>query len=337
MTRDSAQTVWPRPNLRRFQRGFFAASVVAALPLAVSAGSYDFQPINVQGDNFTQLLGVNNATTIAGYHGANLNQGFVLTPPSTFTMENFPGSAQTQVVGINNNGDTAGFFIDTGGVTHGFEKIGATFSTVDAPGTAFTQILGINDNQVLAGYSSQDAGGANPQTAFVMTPDKVFHILTSALNGLGSQSAQATGVNNNLGVTGFYIDGLNVTHGFFLPGLSQTPVTIDLQGATFTQALGLNNLGEIVGDYIDAGGKMHGFLDNNGVFQTIDDPQGIGTTTINGINDKGQLVGFFVDANNATEGFLASPTPDSCATSGLLILTLAALAVWRPGQHRSHG
>jgi hypothetical protein len=86
---------------------------VAALPLSAAAAVYTFEDINFPNDNFTQLLGVNNATTIAGYHGAgttpqNPNQGFTVTPPSTFTQENFPASVQTQVVGINNNGDTAG-------------------------------------------------------------------------------------------------------------------------------------------------------------------------------------------------------------------------------------
>jgi hypothetical protein len=30
-----------------------------------------------------------------------------------FADENFPGSAQTQVIGINNNGDTVGFYVDS--------------------------------------------------------------------------------------------------------------------------------------------------------------------------------------------------------------------------------
>jgi hypothetical protein len=54
---------------------------------------------------FTQLLGINNSATIAGYYGDGSivpNNGFTLTLPNTFLPQNFPGAAQTQVIGINN-------------------------------------------------------------------------------------------------------------------------------------------------------------------------------------------------------------------------------------------
>src|ERR1700722_8773092 len=67
----------------------------------ISSG-YNFTTINFTGDPFTQLLGINDDSLIAGYHGSGMtptspNKGFRLTLPSTFTAENFPGSSQTQV------------------------------------------------------------------------------------------------------------------------------------------------------------------------------------------------------------------------------------------------
>jgi len=56
---------------------------------------------------FTQLFGINNGATIAGYFGDGTvapDDGFTLTLPSTYTPENFPGSVQTQVVVINVDG-----------------------------------------------------------------------------------------------------------------------------------------------------------------------------------------------------------------------------------------
>ena len=60
---------------------------------------------------FTQLLGINDHYEIAGYH-TNVpgNKGFILKLPDSFTDENFPNSAQTQVVGIDNEGRTVGFY-----------------------------------------------------------------------------------------------------------------------------------------------------------------------------------------------------------------------------------
>src|SRR6516225_8365396 len=70
------------------------------------ATGYHFQSIaSPQDTTFTQLLGINDQGTIAGYFGSGAaghpNKGFTLTLPNTFTPENYPGSAQTQVVGID--------------------------------------------------------------------------------------------------------------------------------------------------------------------------------------------------------------------------------------------
>src|SRR5260370_39738180 len=78
---------------------------------------FTFQTIFSPGDTFTQLLGINDFEVIAGYHGANVNKGFVFTFPNTFTPETFHNSVQTPVIGINNRGFTDGFYIDMAGGT----------------------------------------------------------------------------------------------------------------------------------------------------------------------------------------------------------------------------
>jgi hypothetical protein len=101
---------------------------------------YTIKTEDVTGDTFTQLLGVNDAGTIVGYHGATVNKGEILQQ-GTFAPDNFPGSAQTQVTGINNVGQQVGFYVDQEGNTHGFiENNGAfsAFSTIDAPNTTLT-------------------------------------------------------------------------------------------------------------------------------------------------------------------------------------------------------
>jgi len=278
---------------------------------------YTFKVANFAGDTFTQLLGINNGGTIAGYHGAgstpqNPNKGFTLTLPSNFTNENFPNSVQTQVVGINNQGNTGGFFVDMAGTTHGFLDTNGVFSVVDAPNTAFNQILGLNDHGVAVGYSSTDPGGAVKQLAYVENHG-TFSYLTS-LFAKGTGNTQATGINNNNMVSGFYVDANNVTHGFEVnyknPHRAKL-TTIDFPGATSTQVLGINNKGQLSGVYTDSANHSHGFIDTNGHFQSIDAPLGIGTTTLNGINDRGQAVGFFVDGAGNTQGFAASPLLNS--------------------------
>src|SRR5260370_18614934 len=127
---------------------------------------FDVRAVNSWGDAWAELLGTNEDGWSAGSHGAVINRGFVLTLPDTFTDENFPGSDQTQVIGINERGDTDGFYI-TAGVTHGFLRIDGVYSTVDFPGTPFNQLLGLNNRHQAAGYFA-DAAGIDPPYIFAI-------------------------------------------------------------------------------------------------------------------------------------------------------------------------
>jgi hypothetical protein len=298
-----------QPNRMRtaLKRLSLCAAFTTLLGLPAWAESdiiYNSQTINFAGDTFTQLLGINEDNRIAGYHGSGAtghpNQGFVLSLPGTFASENYPGSAQTQVIGINNRRHTDGFYIDTGGTTHGFLIIDNVPQTVDFPGTTFNQLLGLNRFDQAAGYY---ADGANIDHPYIFDANGgVFLVLTipGATGG-----AQATGINNKGSISGFFIDGSGVNHGFLIAEGKFTQ--LDFPQSTFTQALGLNNRGEVVGAYTDGGGLSHGFVYHRGHYQSFDEPDGVGTTLINGINDRGRIVGFYVDSQGNTDGFLATP------------------------------
>jgi len=321
--------------LRILLRAPLVVLLCMALTSAVLAAPTSYSFLSVANPNdtaFTQLLGINNASTIAGYWGDGTvvaNHGFTLVLPNTFTPENVPSSTQTQVIGINNTGWTAGFYVDaaTPGVTHGFTYNGS-FTTVDAPGTAFNQLLGINDSLTAVGYSSLDATGMTLQRSFTVS-GSTFNYLDGFLP-MGVGNNQAVGINNAGLVVGFYADSMGVLHGYLFNGATATP--LDYLGGMGTQAFGINNHGEIVGDYTDSMGVMHGFT-YGATWQTVDVPgANAGSTVINGVNDKGQLVGFYNTGSGpslATIGFVATPTPEP---GSLLLLgsgILAGLGVLR--------
>ncbi len=317
--------------MKRFVlRSAFAAIVLAATaPMIWAAPSYNFFSVANPNDTaFTQLLGINNSSVIAGYWGDGTvvpNHGFTLVLPNSFTPENFPGAAQTQVIGINNTGWTDGFYVDQAGVTHGFTFNG-TYTTVDSPGTAFNQLLGINDGLTAVGYSSLDPTGMTLQRSY-MVSGTTFTYLDGFLPG-GTQNNQAVGINNAGLVVGFYADAAGTFHGYLFNGTAA--MTLDFSGGMGTQAFGINNHGEIVGDYTDSLGVMHGFTYIGGVWQTVDDPLGVaGSTVINGVNDLGQLVGFYTDPNDNVIGFVATPTPEPGSLALLGSGVLAGLAVLR--------
>ena len=283
--------------------GVMTALLISTRPISATGGEkesrFTFRTVIFPDDTFTQLLGINDFQVIAGYHGANVNKGFVFTFPNNFTPENFPNSAQTQVIGINNRGFTDGFYIDAAGTTHGFLDINDTFTTVDFPGTTFNQLLGLNNFDQAAGYFADAAGIDHPY--IFDNNGGVFLVITIPV---ATGGAQATGINDRGSISGFYIDNAGKNHGFLIA--KGTFFTLDFPGATLTQAFGLNNEDHVVGAYMDAAGLTHGFIFDDGFFQSVDDPEGVGTTIINGVNDRGQLVGFFVDAAGNTDGFFAT-------------------------------
>jgi probable HAF family extracellular repeat protein len=208
---------------------------------------------------------------------------------------------QTQVIGINNRGDTGGFYIDQAGATHGFLELNGTFTTVNRPGTTFNQVLGLNNRGQAAGFF-QDAQQQNH--AWIRKPSGAFRVLPIP-------NSQATDINDQGVVVGFTQPTTTTSNAFILRGDKLT--ILSYPGSTFTQALGENNAGQVVGTYNDANGTAHGFVYDHGTFRSVDVP-GATATTINGINNAGRIVGFFTDVADNTVGFVGTPTTAQAVT-----------------------
>ncbi|MGD0609093.1 MAG: hypothetical protein ABSA53_36630 [Streptosporangiaceae bacterium] len=325
-----------RRNARRVAAATVASGLVAAgaLALTTSAASasttsqhgataYSFRIIdNPQDVTFNQLLGINDRGQIAGYFGSGAqghpNKGYTIPPFSShyFTNENFPGSVQTQVTGLNNRGVTVGFWSSMNNANlvndnFGFVDVNGHFRDADFPtGSPATppvdQLLGVNDHDVAVGFYT-DANGTNHGYEYNIG-DRRFSSVTDP--HLPGASLTAAAINDNGDVAGVYTNAAGTTDGFLKTHHGQF-IDLAAPGASSTMALGVNSRDEVVGTYTVGSGStavMHGFTwtPQHG-FRTIDDPQGMGTTTINGVNDRGQLVGFYVDSVGNTDGFVATP------------------------------
>jgi hypothetical protein len=299
--------------------GLAVPSLAATTPPDASA-NYSFFTLNDSHDpTFNQLLGINDSGVIAGYFGSgekgHPNKGYVLTQPygqGSYHNENFPGSAQTQVVGINAMRDTVGFWVDGNGANHGFvEMKGRRAKTVDFPTNdnakpKFDQLLGINNADIAVGFYN-DAKG-NPHG---FTYNVTRHRFRT-VNVAGDSGVTAAAINNENDVAGFATNSSGTTEGFLRRSDGKV-FHLDVPGAAMTQAFGVNDGDEVVGAYTVGTGSnamSYGFIWAPGFgFETVNDPHGVGSTVINGVNDRGTLVGFYTDAAGNTDGMLARATP----------------------------
>jgi len=264
---------------------------------------------------------------IAGYFGSGAkghpNRGYQLFPPygqGNYANENFPGSRQTQVTGLNDLGVTVGFWSTQNNASmvnnnFGFYRIYGHYYNVNFPtgnnaSPQVDQLLGVNDHDIAVGFYTNAQGNNRGYTYDIRTHQFTRVLVPGAPAGVAGPSLTATAINNSYDVTVFYARSSSQTDAFLLLHNGRF-ITLAVPGASMTQAFGVNDRDEVVGAYTVGSGSnaaTHGFTWRPGSgFRTVDDPHGQGTTTINGVNDAGDLVGFYTDSAGNTDGMLALP------------------------------
>jgi hypothetical protein len=349
MTTRAARTIGFIPSRPRWigvslAVGFAAAGIMLLIGGAVStaqaATTYTFFTLdnaNAADDaeffdpNFNQLLGINNADVIVGYDGDGSvmpNKGYVLVPKNHYANENFPGSVQTQVTGLNNDNLvagtftwTVGFWIDKSGNNFGFANAAGIYAAKAFPNTPVgaaspcmgvrtNQLLGVNDTPIAVGFYLDAQCNAHGYTYQFET--NTYTLLVLPFKGV--VSATAAGINNSGIICGFFTDSFGRTHGFFGPQGAFEQVDVPASIGTGTTFSGINNNGIIVGFATKNNASVGIVYDaNTGKTTEVNDPNasstaafGVTGTTINGLNDNGSLVGFYSDGTKV-HGFLAVP------------------------------
>ena len=331
-----------QPRARRPRRSAGALAAAALVPGAVAGAfmlaspasaatvgthshgaNYRFTTLDNHHDKtFNQLLGINNEGVISGYFGSGAmghpNKGYLLLPPygqHGYINENFPGSVQTQVTGLNDRGVTVGFWSNTNmGVgkdaNFGWVNVDGHFRNVNFPtndpaSPATDQNLGVNDSDIVVGFYTNGDGTTFGYEYNIAT--NRFSLVTDSSDPSASLTAAA--INNGGDVAGFYSPSSTVTDGFLKTRSGQF-ISLSVPGSSSTMALGVNDSDEVVGVFTPSSdaNALEGFTwtPRQG-FTIVNDPNGPATTTINGVNDHGDLVGFYVDGNNNTDGFVATP------------------------------
>jgi hypothetical protein len=290
------------------------ASRTVPAGLTDGSGNFTFTTLNNSHDpTFNQLLGINNHGLIAGYYGSGAsghpNKGYTLGPPygqANYVAENYPGSVQTQVTGLNNDGRTVGFWANSGGTNFGWAAINGRFTTANftfggGATNTMDQLLGVNDNGIAVGFAVNNSGA---QVAYQY--NTITNTASRVTVPAGYANPAATAISNDGAIvgTGTVKSGQVVS---FLDPINGGHFELAVPGANSTTAFGVNDGDEVVGSYA-VGTASHGFIWAPGFgFLDVDDPSGIGATALNGVNDEGQVVGFYTDGAGNTDGLLGNP------------------------------
>jgi parallel beta-helix repeat protein len=256
-----------------------------------------------------------------------------------FRTIDYPGAANTRATGINDAGDTVGFYVDAAQKTHAFLLKQGKFTSFDFAGATTTQATAINSVGDIAGYYTYDDGlqhsylysggqftkidvpGANFTGALGLNDngEVVGHTqfpgesMKGFLWKQGQYStytfpetntmACAFGNNANGDIAGHWRDTAGTIRGYVLR--KGRYVSFEFPGAkgTMIDTGGISLSGDVVGPYTGADGKTYGFLYSKGTFTTIAVPGALATQArkINNLND---ITGFYQDSNNVFHGFV---------------------------------
>jgi probable HAF family extracellular repeat protein len=196
----------------------------------------------------------------------------------TFTTIDVPGSAFTNLYGINNSGQIVGSYTDSAGAQHGFLYTNGTFAPLPFTPTGINnvgQIVGLSGNNLVFDTNGSITNIAIPGSRGF--PSYIDYRLAK-INDLGQ-------VAGNYYDQYFGIQGFVYTNGTF----TLTPMPIpDVQESV--SAHGINNAGQILVTIVGQA-NSETYLYQNGLYTTLIFPDNFITGIA--LNNVGQAVGSY--------------------------------------------
>jgi len=155
----------------------------------------NFLKLDYPGTPFNQLLGQNDSGQAVGYYrtkadGTGPDHAYIYDENgSVFELLKIPGSTSAQATGINNSGNSCGFFVDSKGVNHGWVLTGGNFDILNVPGSTGTQALSLNNKGQVVGSYTDSAGNSHgfayeERTKAFQPVDDPDGVSTTVVNGI---------------------------------------------------------------------------------------------------------------------------------------------------------
>ena len=141
----------------------------------------------------TVTAAINNSGEIAGFFtdkNTGAIQGFI-EKGGVFTTISAPGAAETELLGINDNGLAVGFDCAvagcSGGPQHGiiYDTLTNTFTTLDPPGSMATTFNGLNDRGQIVGFFVDGTGNTDGVLGTPVPEPATWLMILASFAGLG--------------------------------------------------------------------------------------------------------------------------------------------------------
>jgi len=228
----------------------FGKSLIASLCLAILlipgvaaqryvSVAYAYARMTFPGAALTIANAINNNNVIVGsfFDSASSVHGFIYKN-GKYTQIDYPGSTETEALGINDQGDIVGVYQVAGPLNfHGFLRHNGEFTTIDAPQAQFgTKVSGINSNMVMAGTFDDSQG-------FIFREGSFTVVNAPQLPG-ESRQTQLNGITNLNWISGQVFTG-GIWRGFWLKDRDLD--FLEPPGLIDSEVTAMNGHGDIVG------------------------------------------------------------------------------------------
>ena len=270
--------------------------------------NYTFETIDVPGVDFLAVTASSDFEDYAGYTQRDTDQkivAFTLLNNGAFTTYDFPGAQETRFYALGNNGNAAGYYVDSEGNHRGVVLENGELRQYDFPESVQTEIYGISDSTgKLTGNFTDDAGIRRGFTGdeIIAFPDalETYADFINSLGGMVGSYVDADGIYHPYvrTPTGRFVSldlpqAANLEY-FFVHGINDAQTVVartkrvdgvpltyvgtfqeglkpfKLPGSVSTEGYNINQDGSIVGHYDSADGRRHGFIARPA--QTTDEP-----------------------------------------------------------------
>ena len=275
-------------------------SVITAADL-----NYTFETIDVPGVDFLAVAASSDYEDYAGYTRRATDEkivAFTLLNNGAFTTYDFPGAQETRFYALGNNGNAAGYYVDSEGLHRGIVLENGELRQYDFPGSIQTEIYGISDSTgKLTGNFIDDSGVRRGFTGDeIITFPEALETFADFVNSLG-------------GMVGSYVDA----DGLYYPYV-RTPtgrfVSLDLPRTASLEYFfvhGINDAETVVCRTKAVDSVPLTYVGTfQGGLKPFKLPGSVSTEGYN-INQDGSIVGHYESADGRTHGFIARPTADT--------------------------